>query len=100
MPICQSTPRLCRGCAYDFPATVFVATQPVDRNHPGYMSWDQLREIQTSKFGIGSQTRTHPHMHMITPEQVEEELRISNDRFIAELEFALICLPIPMASTT
>ena len=24
-------------------------------------------------------------MHMITPEQVEEELRISNDRFIAEL---------------
>ena len=24
-------------------------------------------------------------MHMITPKQVEEELRISNDRFIAEL---------------
>jgi peptidoglycan/xylan/chitin deacetylase (PgdA/CDA1 family) len=78
----EALPRL---QAYDFPATVFVATQPVDRNHPGYMSWDQLREIQTSKFGIGSQTRTHPHMHMITPEQVEEELRISNDRFIAEL---------------
>ena len=46
---------------------------------------DKLREIQTNKFGIGSPTRTHPHMHMITPEQVEEELRISNDRFIAEL---------------
>ena len=78
----EALPRL---KAYDFPATVFVATQPVDRNQQGYMSWDQLREIQNNKIDIGSQTRTHPHMHMITPEQVEEELRISNDRFIAEL---------------
>ena len=71
--------------AYGFPATIFVATQPVDRNRRGYMSWDQLRELQADEYGIGSQTRTHPHMHMITPDQVEKELRISNDRFIAEL---------------
>ncbi len=71
--------------AYGFPATVFVATQPVDRNHGGYMSWDQLREMQADEFDIGSQTRTHPHMHKITPKQIEEELQISNDRFIVEL---------------
>lgn len=71
--------------AYGFPATIFVATQPVDRNRHGYMSWDQLREMQADDYDIGSQTRTHPHMHMITPEQVEEELLISNERFITEL---------------
>ena len=78
----EALPRL---QAYGFTATVFVATQPVDRNHRGYMSWDQLREMQADEFGIGSQTRTHPHMHMISPEKVEEELQISNDRFISEL---------------
>ena len=34
-------------------------------------------------------------MHIITPEQVEEELRISNDRFIAELEIRPNLFAIP-----
>ncbi|MDC1294004.1 polysaccharide deacetylase family protein, partial [Candidatus Puniceispirillum sp.] len=32
--------------AKGFPFTVFVATDPIDRKHRGYMSWDQLRQLQ------------------------------------------------------
>ena len=98
MPIYQSTPRLGLLQLW-FSNNDFVATQPVDRNHGGYMSC-QLREMQAGEIHIGSQTRTHPHMHMITPKQVEEELQISNDRFIAELGIRPNHLPIPMVSTT
>ena len=78
----EALPRLkARG----FPATLFVATRPVDRNLRGYMSWDQLREWQAAGFGIGSQTQTHPHMHRIPLEASREEISVSNERFIAEL---------------
>ena len=46
-----------------FTATLFIATRPVDRNLPGYMDWDQIREWQAAGFSVGSQTQTHPHMH-------------------------------------
>ena len=71
--------------AYGFTATVFVATQPVDRGLRGYMSWDQLRELQAAGFGIGSQTRTHPHMHRLSADKNRAELDVSNSRFIVEL---------------
>ena len=78
----EALPRLkARG----FHATLFVATRPVDRNLPGYMNWDQLREWQDAGFGIGSQTQTHPHMHRLTIEANREEIRVSNERFLAEL---------------
>ena len=78
----EAMPRLkARG----FHATLFVATRPVDRNLPSYMSWDQLREWQAAGFGIGSQTQTHPHMHRLSADSNREELRVSNERFLAEL---------------
>jgi len=78
----EAFPRLkARG----FPATLFVATRPVDRGLRAYMNWDQLREWQAAGFGIGSQTQTHPHMHQLSVEANSEELRVSNERFLAEL---------------
>ena len=68
-----------------FPITLFVATGPIDRNLRGYMSWDQLRELQAAGVSIGSQTNSHPHMHRISIEAVKEELSSSNQRFIDEL---------------
>ena len=78
----EALPRL---KARDFHATLFVATRPVDRNLRGYMSWDQIREWQAAGFGIGSQTQTHPHMHRLSAAANRDELRISNERFLAEL---------------
>lgn len=78
----EAWPRLrARG----FPFTVFVATDPVDSGHPNYMSWDQLRELQASGIDIGSQTKTHPHMHQIDLAKIDEELSSSNEQFLNEL---------------
>lgn len=71
--------------ARGFHATLFVATRPVDRDLRNYMDWDQLREWQAAGFDIGSQTQTHPHMHRQSIEVNREELKVSNDRFLAEL---------------
>ena len=68
-----------------FHATLFVATRPIDRDLRNYMDWDQLREWQAAGFDIGSQTQTHPHMHRQSIEVNREELKVSNDRFLAEL---------------
>jgi peptidoglycan/xylan/chitin deacetylase (PgdA/CDA1 family) len=71
--------------ALNMPFTLFVATQPIDANRYGYMTWDQIRELQSAGATIGSQTRTHPHMHQISIEQSKSEIAKSNARFIAEL---------------
>jgi peptidoglycan/xylan/chitin deacetylase (PgdA/CDA1 family) len=67
------------------PFTIFVATDPVDNGHPNYMSWDQLRQLQASGVAIGSQTKTHPHMHQISLAEIDAELFVSNQRFLNEL---------------
>jgi poly-beta-1,6-N-acetyl-D-glucosamine N-deacetylase len=71
--------------AKGFPFTVFVATDPIDRKHRGYMSWDQLRQLQADGVGIGSQTASHPHMHLSSLADVDVELQKSNLRFLTEL---------------
>ncbi len=71
--------------AREFPYTVFVATQPVDNGHRNYMSWDQIRLLQDEGVDIGSQTKSHPHMHLISTAQADQELSESNARFLAEI---------------
>ena len=71
--------------AKGFPFTVFVATDPLDDGNPNYMSWGQLRQLQANGVGIGSQTKTHPHMHQISRAEIDSELSSSNQRFLNEL---------------
>ena len=71
--------------AADLPFTIFVATRPVGRNLPSYMSWDQLRELKAAGVTIGSQTHTHPHMQRLSVDRVREEIEISNKIFLNEL---------------
>lgn len=71
--------------AANFPFTLFVATDPVDRAAPGYMTWDQIRELAEAGVTIGSQTKSHPHLPTIPLEAVKRELDGSNARFITEL---------------
>ena len=49
------------------------------------MSWDQLRQLQADGVGIGSQTASHPHMHLSSLADVDVELQKSNQRFLTEL---------------
>lgn len=78
----EAWPRLHRA---NLPFTLFVATEPVDRGLPGYMSWAQIREMAKDGVTIGNHTVSHAHMPRLTPEQNTAELEKSNARFKAEL---------------
>ena len=69
---------------YNYPFTLFVATDPIDQGLNGYMNWDQLRELELMG-GIGSQTKSHPHMHRLGEDEIRKEIYYSNNRFKQEL---------------
>ncbi len=71
--------------AAGLPFTLFVATDPVDQGLPGYMSWDQLREMVAGGVTIGSQSASHPHLPNVSAERVREEIERANARIEAEL---------------
>ena len=67
------------------PFTIFVATDPIDQGLNGYMNWDQIRELKKNGVEIGSQTKSHPHMHRLSEEDMRNEINYSNSRFLEEL---------------
>ena len=69
----------------EIPFTIFVATDPIDQGLNGYMNWDQIRELKKNGVEIGSQTKSHPHMHRLSEEDIRNEINYSNTRFIDEL---------------
>jgi len=72
--------------AANFPFTIFIATDTIDRKAPGFMSWDQLRELsQSGLVAIGSQTTSHPHMPLMDEARNAEELARSAARIAAEI---------------
>ncbi len=66
------------------PFTLFVSTDAVDRGVPGYMTWDQVRELKAGGVTIGSQTASHPHLPDIELEQVKIELDRAAQRIADE----------------
>ena len=70
---------------HNLPFTLFVSTDVIDNKTPGYMNWEQIRTLRDHGVTIGSQTKSHPHMHKLTIEKIIEELSISNKRFIDEI---------------
>lgn len=67
------------------PLTLFVSTDPVDKGIRGYMSWDQIREMQAGGVTIGGHTATHLHMPDATVSENRRELDLSRERFQEEL---------------
>jgi peptidoglycan/xylan/chitin deacetylase (PgdA/CDA1 family) len=67
--------------AANFPFTVFIATDTIDRKAPGFMSWEQLRElVESGLVTIGSQTGSHPHMPLTDAARNADELTRSAAR--------------------
>ncbi len=71
--------------AAGFPFTLFVATDPVDRKRPGYMTWQQIGELASAGVTIGSQTASHLHMADADAARNRREVADANARFEAEL---------------
>ena len=46
---------------YHFTATFFVYTSAIG-NGPGFMTWDELRQMENAGMTIGAHSRTHPEM--------------------------------------
>lgn len=51
---------------YAMTASFFVFTNAI--GHPNYLSWDEIREMETAGMTIGGHTRTHPYLFKITEE--------------------------------
>ena len=69
----------------NFTFTLFVSTDVIDRKYSKYMSWDQIRKLMDHGVSIGSQTKSHPHLHRLSEDQIMREINYSNKRFVEEL---------------
>jgi len=47
---------------YSFTGTFFIITQFADVNQPGYLSWDQIKEMADVGMSMQSHTKTHPDL--------------------------------------
>jgi len=47
---------------YGFTATFFVLTRFVDEEHPGYLTWLQIREMSRAGMEFGSHSKDHPDL--------------------------------------
>ncbi len=73
--------------AKGLPFTLFVSTDAIDRGAPGYMTWDQIRDLAQWGATIGSQTASHLHMPTANAEKIIDDLSRSMRRFKEELGF-------------
>ncbi len=78
----EAWPRLRKA---GLPFTLFVATDSVDGGVPGYMSWDQIRDLAENGVTIGSQTASRPHMPLVSRDRNVRDIVKSNRRFEEEL---------------
>jgi peptidoglycan/xylan/chitin deacetylase (PgdA/CDA1 family) len=64
-------------------------------NSPSALSWDQLRQLAKEGLTLGSHTRNHPILTQISPLQIREEIRSSQQDLRREIGFALpiFCYP-------
>lgn len=56
-----------------WPFTVFVATEPVHAQIPGFMSWQQLRAMAANGATIANHTHSHTHLVRRLPQENERQ---------------------------
>lgn len=58
---------------YGFTATFFIFTSAI--GHKNFLTWDQIKEMDTAGMSIGGHTRTHPYLTKITdPTLLKKEI--------------------------
>ncbi len=64
----------------NIPFILFISTEPVGRN--GYMTWDQILEIENSQLGIiGHHSHTHEYLIDFTNEDFVNDIEMANKLF-------------------
>jgi poly-beta-1,6-N-acetyl-D-glucosamine N-deacetylase len=70
----------------NIPFILFVSTEPVGRN--GYMTWDQILEIEDSKLGtIGHHSHTHEYLIDMTNEDFINDIETASKVFKEKLGY-------------
>jgi peptidoglycan/xylan/chitin deacetylase (PgdA/CDA1 family) len=78
----EAWPRLkARG----FPLTLFVSTEPVDEKFSGYLSWDQIRQLQAEGVTIGHHGHSHGSFLDLGLEGTLSDIDKASERLKAEL---------------
>ena len=68
------------------PFILFVSTEPVGKK--GYMSWDEIKEIERSKFTIiGHHSHTHEYLIDMDNSEFVKDIEIANKIFERELGY-------------
>ena len=68
------------------PFILFISTREIGKN--GYMTWDQIREVQNSKIGIiGNHSHTHDYLVDISTEKINYDIDQSIKIFKKELGY-------------
>jgi peptidoglycan/xylan/chitin deacetylase (PgdA/CDA1 family) len=93
--------------AMDLPACFFVSTDMIGTTRPfphdveqgrppqPHMSWDDLRSLTASGFEIGSHTRSHADLGVISIDDARRELRESRQRIEEELRIPVRLFSFP-----
>lgn len=64
---------------FNYPYTIFVNTDAVDRAHSNYMNWDDLKQIAESRLGeLAAHTHTHAYLvRDLTPQERKRDIMLS-----------------------
>jgi glycosyltransferase involved in cell wall biosynthesis/peptidoglycan/xylan/chitin deacetylase (PgdA/CDA1 family) len=87
---------------FGFKATIFVisgltADESGQSRTKNFMTWQQVREVRTHGFEVGSHTVTHPELHSIGFEEVQREVRDSKKTIEDKLGGAVLSFSYPFA---
>jgi peptidoglycan/xylan/chitin deacetylase (PgdA/CDA1 family) len=78
----EAWPRLKKA---GFPFTLFVATDSVDRNFKGIMTWEQIRSFAKNGVTIGNHTASHPYLENLNLFSAKTEITKAQKRLTEEL---------------
>lgn len=67
------------------PFTLFVSTDAIDGGGPGFMTWDEIRELKAAGVTIGAHGAAHLHVAEVAPEEIGADIEKSARRIEEEL---------------
>jgi len=79
---------------YGFKATILVVTEMVGKKK-GYLTWEQLREMEQNGFSIEGHTMTHRALTSLTDDEIKEELSASKRMIEEKLGKTVTCFAYP-----
>ncbi|UTW55085.1 polysaccharide deacetylase family protein [Kordiimonas sp. SCSIO 12610] len=69
------------------PLTLFVSTDLVDKQTPGYLNWDEIRQLRSDGVEIGHHGAAHSHLLYEEGSGAQDDIERASKRFEDELGF-------------